>query len=245
MDEVFDDNGKEYFILFSASIAYYFFLIYTHFTNKKNERLQVYEKHETKVKKERKRIATEMHDDLGADLSNLMFKLKMYQASLGNQPTEDFQEIEQFTKTIITKVNETIWTLNSDKDNLLALSNFILKYVDDLFNKNQLKLQINNFETLPEKALSIESRRNIFQLFKHVLNHLIFLNIANNLLIDLKLDKDTLLIALHLSENESHPNNIEFPEVVYQEASLIEADMNYYKTNNRTAFLEFKIKIGD
>lgn len=243
--DIFDYHYDEFTTHFWAFTAFNCYLLYIQTTHKKIERLLVEKERQFKIKEDRKRIATEMHDDLGADLSNLMIKLKIYQQSIGIQLSKDYQEIEQFTKTIISKVNETIWALNSDKDNLLALSNFMLKYANDLFIKNQLKLKINNFEPLPEKPMSIEIRRNIYLLYKKVINHLIFLDIANNLEIDLTLNEDLLQITLLLAEKESHLYKIEFSELIQQEISTLQAEMNYYKTNNMKATLELKIKLVD
>ena len=93
-----------------------------------------------------------------------------------NKHLEEYHDIVNYTKEIIKKVNETIWTLNSEKDNLISLSNFMLKFMDEFFGKTNISYQFNQSETLPEKALQIEKRRNIFHLFKEAIKYIASFN---------------------------------------------------------------------
>jgi signal transduction histidine kinase len=171
--ETFIFFSEEFFYVHYAFFFGYICLLGIYFSNKRKER-ELNELADLKnIEVEKTRIAAEMHDDLGADLSNLLFKLRIYQNSKGNEHLEEYHEIENFTKEIIKKVNETIWTLNSEKDTLISLSNFMLKFLDDFLGKSNITYQFQRTEALSEIAISIEKRRNIFHLFKESIKHIV------------------------------------------------------------------------
>lgn len=160
---------KEDWYFFNISFLTFVFVLGVYFSNRAKELQNIEAEDEKQAEIEKTRIASEMHDDLGAELSNLLFKLRIYQNSLGNLNLDDYQEIEGFTKEIIKKVNETIWSLNSEKDNLLALGNFMLKFSEEFVSKFNINFEfINDIET-QTRAISVEKRRNIFHLYKEIL----------------------------------------------------------------------------
>jgi nitrate/nitrite-specific signal transduction histidine kinase len=187
----------EYLYFNVIAFSAYIYLAGTYYSSKQKAR-EIYEqKDQLKIEIEKNRIATEMHDDLGADLSNLLFKLRVYQNSNGNNHLEEYHEIENYTQEIIKKVNETIWTLNSEKDNLISLRNFMLKFLDQFFGKTNVSYQFNNTEALPEKVLLIEKRRNIFHLFKEAIKYIDTFNDLKNVAVELNFEKNNLVIFIN------------------------------------------------
>jgi signal transduction histidine kinase len=187
----------DYYLYFTiTAFTAYIYLAGIYYSNRKKERELDAQEDQIKIESEKTRIATEMHDDLGADLSNLLFKLRIYQNSNGNQHLEEYHEIESFTREIIKKVNETIWTLNSEKDTLLSLCNFMLKFLDDFLGKTNIAYQFQRAETLPEITIMIEKRRNIFHLFKETMKYIACFEGLADVTIELKFEEQHLLISI-------------------------------------------------
>jgi len=162
-------ENYDVFVISAITIGY-LHLINVYLNNKKKENELLENEDNIKIASEKNRIAIEMHDDLGADLSNLLFKLRIYQNHFKSHNMEDYNEIENFTKSIIKKVNETIWTLNSEKDNLKSLFNFMLKFLDDFLTPKNISFEFNEFNLNNERSMTVDKRRNIFHLFKDTLN---------------------------------------------------------------------------
>jgi hypothetical protein len=199
--EPFLYRTQEYLIFTTLLIAAYIYLAGIYYSNKLKERELEAQEDQVKIEGEKTRIANEMHDDLGADLSNLLFKLRIYQNSNGNKHLEEYHEIENFTKEIIKKVNETIWTLNSEKDTLISLSNFMLKFLDDFLGKTNIAYQFQRADHLPERAIMIEKRRNIFHLFKETIKYLVCFEGLTEVSINLKYEEHYLLILISYEWN--------------------------------------------
>lgn len=188
--------GDYFFEFIIISICAYIYLAGIYFTNKRKEREINEQEDQLKIDAEKTRIATEMHDDLGADLSNLLFKLRIYQNRNGNKHLEEYHEIENFTKEIIKKVNETIWTLNSEKDTLISLIHFILKFLDELLGKDHISYTFKNEIDGPDIAIPIEVRRNIFHLFKETMRFILLSDGIENVEVTFKLNKSNLQILI-------------------------------------------------
>src|SRR5205085_3526471 len=75
------------------------------------------------VEKERTRIATDMHDDLGAGLS----RIKFLSETIGikkqkEEPIEDeISSIRNYSHEMIDKMGEIVWALNEKNDSLVDL----------------------------------------------------------------------------------------------------------------------------
>jgi hypothetical protein len=189
------------------SLFAFFFILGVYFSNRAKELQNIEAEDERQAEIEKTRIANEMHDDLGADLSNLLFKLRIYQNSLVNHNLDDYQEIEFFTKEIIKKVNETIWTLNSEKDNLLAMGNFMLKFSEEFVSKFNINFQfINNIET-QTRAISVEKRRNIFYLYKEIMKSMTSVEGLSYLRVRLIYNNNVFSFKIQTQSSNSTKNN--------------------------------------
>lgn len=220
----------------------YIYLILLYFSHKKKEKELLEKEDNQKIASEKTRIAIEMHDDLGADLSNLLFKLRMYQNHYKSQNMEDYHEIENFTKSIIKKVNETIWTLNSEKDNVKSLLHFMLKFLDDYLTPKNISFEFNDHILAKERAISVEKRRNIFHLFKELVNLVTVTNTTHKISISLMVEVDILKLLFKFQ------NKV---EIIDFEASLGEIlknkidalSANYSIDRNHTEFTQITFEI--
>ncbi|MCP2821170.1 histidine kinase dimerization/phosphoacceptor domain-containing protein, partial [Salmonella enterica subsp. enterica serovar Typhimurium] len=72
------------------------------------------------VEKERTRIATDMHDDLGAGLSRIKFLSETIGIKKQQQQSidEDIIRIREYSHDMIDKMGEIVWALNEKNDSL-------------------------------------------------------------------------------------------------------------------------------
>ncbi len=123
------------------------------------------------LENERSRIASEIHDDVGADLSNLLLKIRMKESLTQSAKTSDLESLKKTTHNIIHKIDEIIWSLNSKRDTLKELINFTSNYFETLLLEHNLKGKIQLPEQMPEFVLNTELRRNIFLTLKEIGNN--------------------------------------------------------------------------
>src|SRR6185437_205170 len=91
------------------------------------------------VEKERTRIATDMHDDLGAGLSRIKFLSEtIHLKKQMGQPVkeEDLGNIGRFANEMIDKMGEIVWALNEKNDSLSDLLSYTRSYAVDYLLSN-------------------------------------------------------------------------------------------------------------
>ncbi|MBK9729720.1 MAG: hypothetical protein IPO83_00240 [Chitinophagaceae bacterium] len=177
------------FISILATAAYYLIKYITG----RNYRIKLREvKAQQALAEERNRISSDMHDDLGADLSNILMLTRISSESNKKDPlkTKQLSEIEQFTTRVIGKVDEIIWALNPNQDSLQDLVAYIKDYCGQFLDHQFLKGKITIPHPVPDKNITAAFRRNIFLVIKEGMNNIIKHSGATTFSLELKF-KDT------------------------------------------------------
>lgn len=117
---------------------------------------------------ERRRISQEMHDDMGAGLTRMLFLSRIMPG--GN---ETAQKIGSTAEDLIKKMNEVIWTMNDEEDTLDSLIAYIRANAAEMLENAGLEYDITVEETPVIVALSREFRRNIYLAVKEALHNVI------------------------------------------------------------------------
>jgi signal transduction histidine kinase len=143
-----------------------------------NEKMKKHKRELEKLKaieKERTRIATDMHDDLGAGLSRIKFLsetigIKKQQL----QPIEeDINKIREYSHEMIDKMGEIVWALNEKNDSLSDLLSYTRSYAMEYLSQNGIHCNIETPESIPTGFVSGEFRRNIFLTIKEALHNVV------------------------------------------------------------------------
>jgi signal transduction histidine kinase/ligand-binding sensor domain-containing protein len=126
------------------------------------------------IEKERARIARDLHDQVGANLTQV--------ALLGEMAEQDKDlpgEIEQHAQQICATARETtrsldeiVWSLNSANDTLEGLANYACKYAQDYFALAGVRFRAE-LPALPPVPILPEVRHNVFLAFKEAVNNIV------------------------------------------------------------------------
>ena len=126
------------------------------------------------IQKERTRIATDMHDDLGAGLSSIRFlSEKVRRNTFSDITKNDIDKILGSSEDLIDKMNEIVWAMNEKNDTLADLLTYIRSYAKEYCEENEVRCEIKLPENVPHVFVSGEIRRNIFLTIKESLHNII------------------------------------------------------------------------
>ncbi|TAL42746.1 MAG: hypothetical protein EPN92_11220 [Chitinophagaceae bacterium] len=127
------------------------------------------------VEKERTRIATDMHDDLGAGLSKIKFLSETIGIKKQKQESfeEDISKIREYSHEMIDKMGEIVWALNQKNDSLSDLLSYSRSYAVEYLSQNGIKCDVQSPDSLPIVLLSGEFRRNIYLTLKEALHNIV------------------------------------------------------------------------
>ncbi|MGH2563892.1 MAG: ATP-binding protein, partial [Ginsengibacter sp.] len=127
------------------------------------------------IEKERTRIATDMHDDLGAGLS----RIKYLSQSILNKKIEDeimkteLKKITNFSDEMSEKMGEIVWALNEKNDTLADLIAYTRSYTVEYLANHNIQCEANTPLHLPGTFITGEMRRNIFLSVKECLHNIV------------------------------------------------------------------------
>jgi signal transduction histidine kinase/ligand-binding sensor domain-containing protein len=149
-------------------------LIIRSYYQRKLQNQQIALERQQAIEKERTRIATDMHDDLGAGLSTIRFLGEKVKRNTFSQVTrEDVEKMQTTSNELIDKMNEIIWSMSEKNDSLEDLILYIRSYAMEYCEDNNLDCSIRVPESIPSRFLSGETRRNIFLTVKETLHNIV------------------------------------------------------------------------
>jgi signal transduction histidine kinase/ligand-binding sensor domain-containing protein len=143
-------------------------------TRKFREKLLSLEKKQA-VEMERNRISRDMHDDLGSGLTKIAILSEVVKKKIN--PADDSQKhvntISESARELVDNLNEIIWALNPDNDNLSNLAAYIREYTYRFLEPFGIDAHCSIPEELTSHPLSEEKRRNIFLVVKEALHNIV------------------------------------------------------------------------
>jgi signal transduction histidine kinase len=121
------------------------------------------------LERERLRIAQDIHDDLGARVTQISLVSAMAERTVAEPEASraGFQSITQMSRELVSALYDTIWVVNPENDNLEAVGHYICQMA------NQLSSQAG-LPALPADApISSHQRHNLTMAVKEALHNII------------------------------------------------------------------------
>lgn len=151
------------------------------------------------VERLRLRIASDLHDDVGTNLSSIILSSQIMNKkfSLNESEKEHLNHLSSIAARTQDMLKEIVWLLNpmndSSKDLILRLKSTASQILKDISHKFYCDDNL-----LPEK-LTLEWKRNFLLIFKEILQNIIKHSTADSVTINLFKEKD--LFIMKISDN--------------------------------------------
>lgn len=150
------------------------------------------------ITRERSRIARELHDDVGAELTRITILSQNLQKkpALDAEILEKLQKISDTGKRLLGSIGEIIWAMNPRQDNLESLTAYILKYVTEYLDTAGIRVKIEYPDTIPGRMVSDPYRRNVFLAVKEAVSNITRHSKATEVRFSLFLDDSQVTIEM-------------------------------------------------
>jgi signal transduction histidine kinase len=147
---------------------------------------------------ERLRIARDIHDDLGARVTqmSLVSGLAQSDPALSEKARGDFNKLSTMAREMVSALYETVWTVNPENDNLDALGNYVCQMVDALCDKAQLRRRLRVAELPHDVQVSSHVRHNLILAVKEAVHNVIKHAKATELSVHMTFGGDLLTIRI-------------------------------------------------
>jgi signal transduction histidine kinase len=207
--------------------------------------LKLKEKQKQKLLETKNNIARDLHDDMGSNLASI--KILSELAMLKNGENETMEKIKKNVDNIQENLHDIIYNLKNDKYSLDQLIDKIKTYLIERVEVLDIKLDFNikiesqNYELKPHES------RNIFLIFKEVINNISKYSNATNVRLAILEDKNTLNISIQengmgfdIQDTTIRGNGI---DNMYSRAAEIKAKFNITSEKlNTTHNITLKLK---
>jgi signal transduction histidine kinase/ligand-binding sensor domain-containing protein len=147
---------------------------------------------------ERSRIARDIHDDLGSQLTSITMLSDSARSQLDDpqQTSTDLHQIYDTAREATRSMDEIVWAVNPNHDSLESLANYLEKYALDFFRAAGVKCRLNMPLQFPAWRLTSELRHNLFLAYKEALNNVAKHAAASEVLISLKVEATAFAISI-------------------------------------------------
>ena len=126
------------------------------------------------IEKERTRIATDIHDDLGAGITRIKFLSENISEQLQEHSDKtQLSKLKDSANELVEKMSEIIWAMNEKNDSWEDLVFYLRSYAIEYCNENKLNCRFNIPEELPHTLAGGQIRRNIFLILKECLHNIV------------------------------------------------------------------------
>ena len=148
-------------LLLGAGI--YFFLLYNF-----REKL--------KVETIRQKIASDLHDEVGATLSSIAIATRIIEKKLGNRANGlgvILEQIKTDSEETIQTIRDTVWAINPENDSVEILFEKMRSFALQMLMVQNISLDFRNDYKYPKSLkMSMEQRRNVYMIFKEAINNI-------------------------------------------------------------------------
>lgn len=147
-----------------------------HFASTQRLRRQVARlRQQEAVEKERRRIARDIHDQLGASLTQIALLGELVEGDKESPGDVEVhgRQIAQSARETARALDEIVWTVNPSNDTLEGLANYLCKYAQDYLGTAGLRHRVEMPAALPATPLSPELRHNVFLAAKEAVTNVV------------------------------------------------------------------------
>jgi len=149
----------------------------------------------------RMRIATDLHDDIGASLSQvaLLSEVVGQQVDGDARVRAPLEQIGSISRQLVDLMSDIVWSINPKRDTLGDLIQRMRGFASDVFPVRHIAFQFRAPEAGQDLQLDIEARRQVYLIFKESVNNIVRHAEASEAEIDFRIERDSLV--LRMSDN--------------------------------------------
>jgi len=150
------------------------------------------------VEQERTRIAKDLHDDLGANLTRIVYLSQRVEAARQDRQdaTHWFHLIPATAQRTIQSLDEIVWAINPRHDSLESLANYLSQFAQEHLTLAQVRCVLDVPLVLPSIPLSADIRHNLLMVTREALQNVVTHASAREAKLAMQLTTDGLIISI-------------------------------------------------
>jgi signal transduction histidine kinase len=164
---------------------------------------------ERRVERERARIAQDLHDELGASLTEINFLGTMAADSVGDNPVRKKMEgIAERAQRMAKALDEIVWTVNPDNDTLSSTANYLTSRTQESLRTANIRCRLEIAEDLPQITLDSQVRHHLLMAVNEAVNNVMKHSGSHDCTLSLDVHDGNIIVGIRDTGCGFDPENI-------------------------------------
>jgi ligand-binding sensor domain-containing protein/signal transduction histidine kinase len=159
---------------------------------RKLERLEL----QQAVERDRGRIARDIHDDLGAGLTQITLLSELARREPPQEMETHLGQISDTARELTRTVDEIVWAVNPRQDTLDGLVTYSCQFAQEYLTMAGIQCRLDVPDHLPAVRLNADVRHNLFLAVKEALTNVVKHAGAREVWLRLRQDHDSLTLVI-------------------------------------------------
>ncbi len=150
------------------------------------------------IEQERTRVAHDLHDDLGArltEVSMLSALIKSHSTST-EEKGKYLDQLSGTTRDMVTSLDEIVWAVNPRNDTIASLASYFGSYAQRLLDLASVSCGLDVAEDLPDHPIDPKFRQELFLAFKESLTNVVRHAKATKVWLRISVKNDSILVEV-------------------------------------------------
>ncbi len=150
----------------------------------------------------RKRIATDLHDDIGSSLTKISLLSEVINQRAGSgeeRITKPLAMIAGTSRELVDSMSDIVWAINPQKDHLSDLTGRMHRFAADVLTAGNIKFTWHAPDLEKDISVGASVRREIFLTFKECINNMVKHSRCSEAHLEVKVSNDSL--EMYLCDN--------------------------------------------
>jgi len=148
------------------------------------------------LERDRRRIANDIHDELGAGLTHMTLLCELARRSPPETTSDYLVQISQKARELTSAMDEIVWAVSPQNDTLESLLSYLTKFAMDFLKSAGIRCRIDAPIQVQPYALVAETRHNLFLAVKEALTNVIKHAHATEVQISFSITPQSLTITI-------------------------------------------------
>jgi len=147
---------------------------------------------------ERARIARDIHDDLGAALTQLVLQSEVAQTEYPESSPirAQFSHFCGRARAASQALDEVVWAVNSKRDTLRDFSSYLCKYAQTFLSNTTMRCRLDIQSDMPASVFDLSVRRGLLLAVKEALNNAAKHSEANEILLRINKEGEHVIVVV-------------------------------------------------
>jgi len=147
----------------------------------------------------RNRIASDLHDEIGSNLSNISIFSSVAQQNASNENNALLKKISEYTQVSMEAMSDIVWMINPRNDRFENIFTRMRSLAAEIFEAKHCALHIELDDKLNNIKLNMEKRKNFYLIYKEAINNVAKYAACKDVWINMQLHHNEVL--LHIKDN--------------------------------------------